>query len=402
MFVMTMTKRKLLRAVMFILVLLTGIAIGIFAILSSVNTKADTAKLPIYCVDRADNKISLTFDVAWANSNTDELLAILEQENVKATFFVTGEWCDKYPEDVLKFFKAGHEIQNHSDAHPHVKGMNINALIEDTKECSRKIEMITGTAPTLYRSPYGEYDDTCMCTIEGMGMKVIQWSNDSIDWDNPTPETIIQRTTQNINSGAILLFHNDLANTTKALPTVIKSLKEQGFEFVKVNDLVYSENYKIDSAGKQILNVDTQSAAVIFSENTLVNEAMQILAQRLTIADVDSLSDGMSTEIYDKIKPLLNEEQIAAIQTLSFDELKETFKVLATAVHNRVEGEGEATTPPTTTADVKGEQPAITTTAETTMEMTTTTETMMPETSMSETTMPETTITVATTTEIIK
>ena len=134
MFVMTMTKRKLLRVIMFILVLITGIAIGVFAILSSIDTKAAGTKLPIYCVGRNDNKISLTFDCAWANSNTDQLIAILAQENVKATFFVTGEFCDKYPEDIKKLYEAGHEIQNHSDAHPHVNGMNINDLIEDTKE----------------------------------------------------------------------------------------------------------------------------------------------------------------------------------------------------------------------------------------------------------------------------
>lgn len=183
MVVYTMTKKQILRIISVILFGLLVVAIIIFAVFNAVTASADEVKLPIYSVDRGDNKIALTFDCAWGNSNTDELLSILEKANAKATFFVTGEFCDKYPEDVKKFYDAGHSVQNHSDAHPHVEGMNINSLIEDTRECSRKIKMITGEEPTLYRAPYGEYDDNVMTTIEGMGLKVIQWSVEAIDID---------------------------------------------------------------------------------------------------------------------------------------------------------------------------------------------------------------------------
>ena len=115
MFVMTMTKRKLIRAVMFVLVLITGIAIGVFAILSSIDTGAENVKLPIYNVKRTDNKISITFDCAWGNSNTDKLISILAEADAKATFFVTGEFADKYADDIKKLSDAGHEIANHSD-----------------------------------------------------------------------------------------------------------------------------------------------------------------------------------------------------------------------------------------------------------------------------------------------
>lgn len=181
MVVYTMTKKQVLRVITIVLLAITILAIIIFAVISSVTVSAEEKKLPIYCVDRGDNKIALTFDCAWGNSNTDELIEILKNANAKATFFVTGEFCDKYPEDVKKFHEAGHSVQNHSDKHPHVKGMNINDLIADTKECSRKIKMLTGEEPTLYRAPYGEYDDTVMTTVEGMGLKVIQWSAEVSD-----------------------------------------------------------------------------------------------------------------------------------------------------------------------------------------------------------------------------
>ena len=188
MVVYTMTKKQILRIISVILFALIVAGVIIFAVFGAVTASADEAKLPIYCVDRGDNKIALTFDCAWGNSNTDELLEILEKANAKATFFVTGEFCDKYPEDVKKFYDAGHSVQNHSDVHPHVEGMNINDLIEDTRECSRKIKMITGNEPVLYRSPYGEYDDTVITTVEGMGLKIIQWSVEAIDRDGKHPE----------------------------------------------------------------------------------------------------------------------------------------------------------------------------------------------------------------------
>ena len=182
----TFTKKKVKRIAAVSSMAVAAAAVGAFAIISSVGTQAAGRKLPIYCVDRADNKIALTFDVAWENSNTEQLIDILDEFDAQATFLITGDWCDRYPEDVQMFYDAGHEIQNHSDQHPHVEGINVNDLIADTKECSRKIAMITGEQPTLYRAPYGEFDDSLITTVEGMGMKVIQWDVDSVDWNEPS------------------------------------------------------------------------------------------------------------------------------------------------------------------------------------------------------------------------
>ena len=165
MFVYTLTKKRALRAGLIILAVFVGAAVGIAAVLTSINTGAEETRLPIYAVDRNDNKIALTFNCAWGNSNTDELLAILAEHEVYATFFVTGEFAGKFPEDVRKMANAGHEIANHSDVHPRLKGMNIHRVIEDTKEAERKIAMITGKQPTLYRAPYGEYDANAVTTI---------------------------------------------------------------------------------------------------------------------------------------------------------------------------------------------------------------------------------------------
>ena len=181
----TFTRKKIKRLTVIGALTAAAAAVGICAVVTSVGTQATERLLPIYCVERGDKKISLTFDVAWENSNTQELIDILDEYDARATFFVTGDWCDRYPEDVKAFSDAGHEIANHSDQHPHVSGINVNDLITD----SLKIEDITGKTPTLYRAPYGEYDNSLITTVQGMGMNVIQWDVEALDIDGkPLPE----------------------------------------------------------------------------------------------------------------------------------------------------------------------------------------------------------------------
>ncbi|MCL2087536.1 MAG: polysaccharide deacetylase family protein [Oscillospiraceae bacterium] len=259
MFVFSISKKKALRAGVLVLALFAIAAITIAAILTAVDISAGENRLPIYSVERADNKVGLSFNCAWGNSNTDELLEILSTAGVRATFFVTGEFCDKFPEDVRKFAAAGHEIANHSNAHPHIKGMNINSLIADTKEAERKITMLTKKQPKLYRGPYGEHDTTSVATIEGMGYKFIQWSADSIDWQGPDSETIKRRIIDKSVAGSILLFHNDLENTTQALPEILTELKKKGLEPTPVGEMIYYNDYHIDNTGKQIFSVNVYS-----------------------------------------------------------------------------------------------------------------------------------------------
>lgn len=379
MLVYTTTKKRMLRMIMIILAVFVGIAIGAAAIMNSINTSAAERKVPIYSVECGDNKIALTFDCAWGNSNTEELIKILQENNVKATLFVTGEFCDAYTKDVLKFFQAGHEIQNHSDKHIHVNGININDLIADTKECARKIEMITGVAPTLYRTPYGEYDNNVLTTLEGMDYQVVQWSVDSIDWEEPSAQTIVSRVCDNTKSGDILLFHNDLANTTEALPEVIKNLKKQGFTFVTANELLYDDSYYIDSNGRQIYEVRVSSALLTYSNNSLVNEAFETMRRNLTASEIYSLTGGANVEIINKITPLLSDAQITAIQNLSYEEIKAAFWNLVAAVNeygagvseNALTEAPETTGTPEVTTDTPPEttpqsDPVVTTTGDTT------------------------------------
>lgn len=302
----TWTKRKIKNIAIGASLAAATLAVGIGFVITSVSSQAAARKLPIYRVERGDNKIALTFDVAWENSNTDDLIKILAEFDAPSTFFITGDWCDRYPEDVKKFYDAGHEIQNHSDQHPHVEGINVNDLITDTREASRKIKMITGVEPTLYRAPYGEYDDSALTTLEGMGMKVIQWDVDSIDWKEPTPEEIKARVLKGVKSGSIVLFHNDLENTTEALPQILAQLKDSGFEFVTVSDLIYPDNYTIDANGEQ--QPISQSSLVITPENV-----EEVLAQNSDLLAQAGVTDEQVAAAVAAVKGGEIPEDIAAM-----------------------------------------------------------------------------------------
>lgn len=251
MMMLTLTRRKLIRICVYSALILVGVVIGVYAVMSAIDTSAASRKVPIYSVERGDNKIAITYDVAWGNSDTQSLLTMLEELDVKVTFFVTGEWCDKYPEDVKLFAAAGHDIQNHSDKHPHVNKVGTKELIADTRDAAKKIEALTAVYPTLYRTPYGEYNDQNLTTLEGMGFKVIQFDCDSIDWRDESADKITKRVLKKVKSGSILLFHNEKANTAEALPNIVSKLREDGYEFVLVKDLIYYDEYEIDHEGRQ-------------------------------------------------------------------------------------------------------------------------------------------------------
>jgi peptidoglycan/xylan/chitin deacetylase (PgdA/CDA1 family) len=159
-------------------------AVGILALAATVliTTAPETVaalkaskQLPIYCVKCEDMKVSLTFDAAWGNQDTQQIIDILNEYEVKATFFVVGSWAEKYPESVKALFEAGNEVMTHSNKHDHMTELSRDEIIADINESCDKIEKVTGVRPTLFRAPYGDYDDKVIEAVESMGMYTIQW-----------------------------------------------------------------------------------------------------------------------------------------------------------------------------------------------------------------------------------
>ena len=145
---------------------------------AAVSAYATDRQLPIYCVQRDQKMLSISFDAAWGNEDTQQLIDILGKYNVKATFFVVGSWVDKYPESVKALHDAGHEVMNHSNDHAHMSQLSKEEIIADVEACNDKIEAVTGVRPTLIRPPYGEYDNNVITAIRSIGMEPIQWDVD--------------------------------------------------------------------------------------------------------------------------------------------------------------------------------------------------------------------------------
>ena len=215
-----------------------------------IPTAAATKKLPIYCVQRDDKCVSLTFDAAWGNEDTQALINILGRYGVKATFFVVGDWVDKYPESVKALSDAGHEVMSHSDDHAHFSKLSAESIQSNVAISCDKIEAVTGVRPTLFRCPYGEYDDHVIETLTDMGMKTIQWDVDSLDWKELSAGEIAQRVRSGVQPGSSVLFPNAAKHTPEALPQVIEYLLQNGYSIVPVSELLLTGDYVMDHTGR--------------------------------------------------------------------------------------------------------------------------------------------------------
>lgn len=221
------------------------------------SQKPAEKELPIYCVETEKKELAVTFDAAWGCEDLDEILSILKKHKVKATFFMTGEWVEKYPEAVKKMREAGHDLGNHGDGHKHMNSLSMEQCQQEIQGAHEKVKELTGYEMTLFRPPYGEYNNTVIQAAELCGYYSIQWSIDSLDWKDYGVETMIRTVCEHksLENGGIILLHNGAKYTKDALDKILTNLETQGYQFVPVSELIYKENYTIDHAGKQKYSV---------------------------------------------------------------------------------------------------------------------------------------------------
>lgn len=246
-------KRKNILFMTVVITFIIAIIILLAPMMNIANeVNATEKRIPIYKVETEKKEASLSFNCAWGNEDVDILIDILKKYDIKSTFFVTGDWAERFPDDVKKLYANGHEIQNHSYNHPHVASISKEDLIKDTKKAEGIIENLIGKKPTLYRAPYGEYDNDMMDVLEKeLGYKVIQWDTDSRDWKKDyTVDKIVNSVVTGVNMGSIVLFHSGVENTPKSLEIIIEKLIEKGYELKKIEDILIKENYYIDGNGK--------------------------------------------------------------------------------------------------------------------------------------------------------
>ena len=223
----------------------------IFFAANCVAMGAGSRLLPIYSVETEEKKAAVTFNCAWSADDIPQILEILDEYDAKATFFILGKWAEDNPSAVKMIAKAGHEIGTHSQTHPDMAKISEEEIRKELLRSCKSIEEAGGGKTSLFRAPSGSYSESLIKTAMEMGFFTIQWDVDSRDWKDYAPEKMVDSVTKNVASGSIILFHCGKENTLEALPQILEILHNGGYEFVKVSDLIYTEDYTIDHTGRQ-------------------------------------------------------------------------------------------------------------------------------------------------------
>lgn len=220
----------------------------------SVSSTSTKRELPIYCVQTDKPKVALSFDAAWGNEDTSQILEILANNKVHVTFFMTGGWVEKFPDDVKAIAAAGHDLGNHSENHKKMSELNSEECKEEIMSVHNKVKALTGAEMILFRPPYGDYNNNLITTTNSINYYTIQWDVDSLDWKNYGVESIINTVVnhKSLGNGSIILMHNGSKYTAEALDRVIKGIKEKGYEIVPLSQLIIRDNYSINHEGRQI------------------------------------------------------------------------------------------------------------------------------------------------------
>lgn len=180
-------------------------------------------------------EVALTFDDA-PSPFTKEVLKILDNYGVSATFFLVGSQVEKSPEVARQIVAAGHEIGNHSFSHCWSSDDSVETLVEDIKRAEEAIYRATGQVPLYFRPPGGMVNDKVKEACGQTGYGILLWWVDSQDW-LLTEEEILEKVKKEVKDGAIILFHN-LATTVEVLPQVIEDLRREGYKFVTISQLL--------------------------------------------------------------------------------------------------------------------------------------------------------------------
>jgi peptidoglycan-N-acetylglucosamine deacetylase len=235
------------------IVLIVGLGVKMLPNAVTVSSSGSKRDLPIYCVNTEENKVALSFDAAWGNEDTQNILNILAKYDVKVTFFMTGEWVNKYPDDVKAIAAAGHDLGNHSENHKQMSQLNKEQCIDEIMKPHNRIKELTGIEMNLFRAPYGDYNNNLVGSARECGYYTIQWDVDSLDWKDYGVESIINKTvnSKDLGNGSIILMHNGAKYTPEALESIITGLMNKGYEIVPISQLIYTGSYTVDHTGRQ-------------------------------------------------------------------------------------------------------------------------------------------------------
>lgn len=205
----------------------------------SVHLK-DLSPSPIYRGHADKPMVSFIINVAWGNEYLPEMLAVLKQHQVQASFFLEGRWVKNNPDLAKMIVSAGHEVGNHSYTHPDMKRITAAETREQLVKTNEVIEAATGNKSSWFAPPSGSYRDETVKIASELNMKTVMWTVDTIDWQKPTPDQLINRVISKIDNGYMVLMH-PTASTAKSLDRLISLIEDKGLKIGTVSDLMSEE-----------------------------------------------------------------------------------------------------------------------------------------------------------------
>lgn len=197
----------------------------------------DLPSAPIYRGHPDKPMVTFIINVAWGNEYLSDMLATLKKHHVKASFFLEGNWVKKNPDLAKLIVSAGHEVGNHSYSHPDMAKLTASQAREQIVRTNEIIEAATGQKCKWFAPPSGSYRDETVKIADQLKMKTVMWTVDTIDWQKPSPDVLINRVISKIGNGSMVLMHPTEA-TAKSLSRLITLIEKKNLEIGTVSELL--------------------------------------------------------------------------------------------------------------------------------------------------------------------
>lgn len=221
-------KSTLIRASVFVFLILAAV---VYTQIIALDTPvmSNNSLEAIKTMGNATKSVAITIDTAFNADYTNEILTVLKEKNVLATFFVTGIWAEKYPNELNAIIQSGHEVANHSYEHKKYTEMTDEEILTDINKTNDKLKSLVFQNIMLVRPPYGAYDDRVLQTIYGNGYVPVKWSVDSQDWKEAGADKIVKNVMGSVKNGSIIMFQTNIADTPQALSEILDELVSEGY-----------------------------------------------------------------------------------------------------------------------------------------------------------------------------
>ena len=236
---MIYTNKRVILISLCVLVFVFGYFAGRFSNSSHPVIGPFAKEMPIFFIKKNVPQICLTFDISWGEKTLPLVLKVLTEQQVPATFFVSGPWAVRHPEMIRSIYQSGHEIASHGDRHINLSQFPKEVVRENILKAHQDLLSVVGRVVPYFRPPNGDYDDVVIDTARELGFETIIWSIDSLDWKNPGPEYMVDRILKRAFPGAIVLCHasDSSKQIDLALPGIITGLRAKGFKLVPLSQL---------------------------------------------------------------------------------------------------------------------------------------------------------------------